>query len=488
MLLTPLSKVLRTTKDHLARLKELGIESVQDFLMYFPARYTDQSEVSDIINITLDEQITVRGEIKSIKSSAGWGSRKISVTNALISDKTGSVEAVWFNQPYLGKILSKGQEVMLFGKAKYDIKRSKIIFKSPAVERVKEMQIHTARIVPVYHETGLGEETKRPGKISSKWIREKLFPLLPFAKDFPEFLPEEIIAKLDLIEYSKAVCDVHFPESEKALDKAKRRLAFDELFLLQLAALHRKYIWRKTAADAHKQIPANWDLIKKFTASLPWQLTNAQRKAIFEIIKDMEKPYPMSRLLEGDTGSGKTVVAQAAVLHTVSAGWQACLLAPTEILAKQHINGFAKNLASFGIKVHQLLGSMKEKEKKDVIAKIKTGEAQFVIGTHAVIQERVSFKNLGLAIIDEQHRFGVRQREILKTFGSPHMLSLTATPIPRTLALVLYGDQELSILDEMPPGRQKIITHVVPERKRTAAYKWIKKEIEKGSQAFIILP
>ncbi|MFA6520781.1 MAG: ATP-dependent DNA helicase RecG [Candidatus Gracilibacteria bacterium] len=488
MLKTPLNKAIKTTAQHLHRLKEMGIESVEDFLMYFPARYTDQSEVTDIINITLEEQITVRGEIKSIKSSAGWGSRRMSVTNAIISDKTGSVEAVWFNQPYLGKMLLRGQEIMLLGKAKYDIKRSKIIFRSPVVEQVKETQIHTARIVPVYHETGLGEETKRPGKISSKWIREKLFPLLPFTKDFPEFLPEECIKKFSLMQYPEAIKNAHFPESEVALEKAKKRLSFDELFLLQLAALHRKHIWRKTAAQAQKQIPANWDLIKEFTQSLPWALTNAQKKSVYEIIKDMERPFPMSRLLEGDTGSGKTVVAQAAVLHAVKANWQACLLAPTEILAKQHFNSFEKNLSQFGIKTHLLLGSMTNKEKNAVIEQLKNGKIQFIIGTHALIQERISFKKLGLAIIDEQHRFGVRQREILKTFGSPHMLSMTATPIPRTLALVLYGDQELSILDEMPPGRQKIITRVVPENKRAEAYKWIEKEIEKGRQAFIIFP
>lgn len=477
-LAAPLSKVLRTTQFHIRRLKDLGIENVKDFLTYFPRMYTDQREICRIIDIQIDARNTVRGTIKSIATAPTWR-RRMQVTTALLSDESGSIELVWFNQAYLAKTLIPGTEVMVAGKIKYDKKHSKIIFQNPDVEIIKPEQIHTARIVPVYHETE---------KISSKWIREKLFPLLPFAEYFPEYLPEEILKKYHLMPYSQAVRNAHFPTSGKTLEEAKHRLSFDELFLLQLAALQRRYMWRKLASKNQKQMPVDWELIKSFISSLPWSLTKAQKKAIYEIINDLARPFPMSRLLEGDTGSGKTVVAAAAVLHAIKTGFQACLLAPTEILARQHFKTFSKLLNKFEMKPELLIGAMTDKEKNAVIQKLKTGEIKFIIGTHALLQNSVSFKNLGLAVIDEQHRFGVRQREILKSYGSPHVLSLTATPIPRTLALILYGDQDLSVLDEMPEGRQKVLTRIVPEEKRQKAYKWIENEIKQGRQAFIVFP
>ena len=475
---TPLLKVLRTTQFHIRRLKDLGITRVRDFLTYFPRGYTDQREICRIIDIQVDARNTVRGTIKSIANSPTWR-RRMQVTTALLSDESGSIEIVWFNQAYLSKTLFPGTEVMVSGKVKYDKKHSKIIFQNPDIEIIKPEQIHTARIVPIYHETE---------RISSKWIREKLFPLLPFAEYFPEYLPEEILKKYRLLPYSQAVRNVHFPTSEKTLEEAKKRLSFDELFLLQFAALQRRYMWRKLAQKNQKQMLVDWELTKSFTSSLPWSLTKAQKKAIYEIINDLARPFPMSRLLEGDTGSGKTVVAAAALLHAIKTGFQVCLLAPTEILARQHFKTFSKLLSKFEIKPEILVGAMTDKEKNAVIQKLKTGEIKFIIGTHALLQNSVSFKNLGLAVIDEQHRFGVRQREILKSYGSPHILSLTATPIPRTLALILYGDQDLSVLDEMPEGRQKVLTRIVPEEKRQKAYKWIGNEIKQGRQAFIIFP
>lgn len=484
---TPLSKAIRTTPSHLRRLKEMKIETVADILTYFPWRYTDQREVTRIIDIKLDEINVIRGRLLTIKSGNPWR-RRISITTSLISDESGTVEAVWFNQPYLLRTLIQGKEVIVSGKAKYNKKKGRLFLQSPDIELIKDQQIHTARIVPVYHETEISAARKAPGKISSKWIREKLFPLMDFADEFEDFLPPEIIKEHSLMALNKAIRNVHFPESEKTLDDAKRRLGFDELFLIQLAALHRRYMWRKTSKKEHKQMPADWELMKTFTQSLPWPLTNAQKKSIYEIIKDLEQPYPMSRLLEGDTGSGKTVVAAAAILHAIKAGWQVCLLAPTEILARQHLKTITKVLAKFYIEPVLMTGSTPTKDKKSIIEGLANGSCSLVIGTHALLQEGIAFKRLGLAIIDEQHRFGVRQRELLKTHASPHVLNLTATPIPRTLALVLYGDHDLSILDEMPPGRQKIITRVVPENKRSEAYNWIKNEIEKGSQAFIIFP
>lgn len=487
MLQEPLNKAIKTTSLHLKRLKELGIETVKDFLLYFPMRHTDEREIATIAEIKGGERNVLRGVIKSIKARPPFRGR-MQVTTALISDDTGSIEAVWFNQPYLARTLVQNAEVILSGKARYDIKRGKLSLQSPTVERIKSEQVHTARIVPVYHETELGTVKRGPGKISSKWIREKLFPLMPFAHYFAEFLPEEILTTYTLMPFAEAIAGVHFPENETKLEEAKKRLAFNELFLLQLAALYRRHLWRQIAVKEQKQIPAQWDIIKEFTQSLPWQLTNAQKKAIYEIIKDLEKPFPMSRLLEGDTGSGKTIVAAAAALHAVRSGFQVCLIAPTEILARQHTKTFSKLLAPFTIEPRLLLGSTPGAEKKKRIEELASGTINCIVGTHSLLQEKISFKNLGLAIIDEQHRFGVRQREIVKSYGSPHVLSLTATPIPRTLALILYGDQDLSVLDEMPPGRQNIITRIVPEQKRNEAYQWIENEIKKGRQAFIIFP
>lgn len=486
MLDLPINKAIRTTSAHLKRLDEMGIQTVKDFLLYFPMRYTDESELSQISEIKIDEVNIVRGTIKSLNSRPSFRGR-MSIINAVISDSSGSIEVVWFNQPYLSRILHPGVDVILSGKAKFNPKKGTLSLNSPKVELIKPEQIHTARIVPVYHETDLAD-SKRPGRISSKWIREKLFPLMSATKELEEYLPEQLIKENNLSSITEAIYNIHFPASERELERAKNRLAFDELFLLQLAALHRKYHWRKISSKDGKSIKADWDLVKEFTSKLPWPLTNAQKKSVYEIIKDMEKPYPMSRLLEGDTGSGKTVVAAIAALHAVKAHYQVCLLAPTEILARQHAKTFMKLLEPFNVEPVFLFGSTPEKEKSEIRARLRTGQIPLIIGTHALIQETIEFKNLGLAIIDEQHRFGVKQRESLKSQGSPHMLSLTATPIPRTLALVLYGDQDLSVLDEMPEGRQKIVTRIIPEEKRKEAYEWIGSEIKKGRQAFIIFP
>lgn len=492
MLETPLAKAFRTTSQHLRRLKELGVETVKDFLLYFPHRYTDQREVLRIIDIQLDQINTIRGILKTIKNTAMW-KRRMNITKGLVSDSTGTVEMVWFNQPYLARTLQPNTEVIVSGKAKYDAKRGTIVFQNPAIEAVKEAQVHTARIVPVYHETELGNTPRsgalrRTRRLSSKWIREKLFSLLPFAKQFPEFLPASVVKKYGLMAFSEAVANAHFPSSETSLDAAKHRLAFNELFILQLAAFYRRYVWRSAATKNQKQITPNWELMKEFTSSLPWPITAGQKKAIYEILTDAEKPFPLSRLLEGDTGSGKTVVAAAVALQVIRAGFQVCLLAPTEILARQHLKTFSKLLAPFAIKPILLVGSTLQKEKRNITIDLSQGLIQCIIGTHSVIQKSVHFSNLGLAIIDEQHRFGVKQRELLKSYGSPHLLSLTATPIPRTLALILYGDQDLSILDEMPPGRHTIVTRIVPEEKRRECYQWIEQEIKKDRQAFIIFP
>lgn len=491
MLTTPLSKAIRTTSTHIKRLKELGIETVEDFLLNFPHRYTDERMVTPIAEIQVGEPATVRGRVASIVSRSVFRKR-MKIITALVTDASGSVQVVWFNRGFLAQQLTQGSEIVLAGKPRFDTRKGIIMFNSPEVELVKEEQIHTARIVPVYHQTELSPDKKaggRTGKISSKWLREKLHPLLSAADELEEFLPEKMRTQYKLIGYSDAIKSAHFPKDEGTLDVAKRRLAFNELFLLQLAALSRRAQWRAAAHNAKRPpLTADWELIKRFSQSLPWPLTNAQKKAIFEIISDLEKPYPMSRLLEGDTGSGKTVVAAAAILHTITAGLQVALLAPTEILARQHAKTLMQVLKPFGITPALLVGATPAAEKRAVINGLATGTLSLVVGTHALLREDIRFKNLGLAVVDEQHRFGVRQREALKDHGSPHLLAMSATPIPRTLALVLYGDQDLSILDEMPAGRQTIMTRIVPEEKRTQSYTWIESQIGEGRQAFIIFP
>lgn len=476
MLKTPLKDILRTTSRHLSRLKDLGINTAQDLLLYYPRTYNDRSDITKIANLDTENVNTVKGILTHLFSRRTKHGKYI--TTGKLTDDTGSVQVIWFNQPHIKRILSSGAEVVLTGKVKFSFGRLSLM--SPSYELQKEEQIHSERIVPVYHETE---------GISSKWLREKIKPLVDeWASRFHEYMPMEIIDKYNFPVFSEAVKNIHFPENEELLHKAKERLSFDELFLLQLKALKKKWQWQQIAAEEQKQIPQNIKLIKEFLNSLPFELTNAQKKSLIEILRDLEKPYPMSRLLQGDVGSGKTVVAAATILNVVESGYQCALMAPTEILAKQHYNTIYNYLKPYGYNIQFITGSTTESQKKDITRQMKNGTADIVIGTHALIQEKIGFKKLGFAIIDEQHRFGVKQRSILKSFGSPHLLSLSATPIPRTLAMTLYGDQDLSIIDELPKGRQKTITRLIPEKKRIDAYRWIEDQIKKGRQVFVICP
>lgn len=485
MLDTPLNEKLKTTKAHLKKLEELGVRTVRDLLLYLPRRYTDSIAIRPIASVKVGELVTVRGTLRSISTRSALRKR-MGITTALISDESGSIEATWFNQAYLANMFAKGEEVMLTGKPRFKKGKSEIVFSAATMEKTNKEAIHGGRIVPIYPETELDSTSEKKRRLSSKWLREKLFALMPATSEFEDPLPEDVRAAHQLLEYGEALCGAHFPESAAVLEKAKHRLAFQELFFLQLAALHRRALDR-TKIKNPKIIPLDWESVKKFTAGLPWQLTNAQRRALFEIITDLTKPHPMSRLLEGDTGAGKTVVAAAALYRAIQAGFQGCLLAPTEILARQHFNSLSELLHPHGIKPTLLIGALGEKEKKDIKKRICDGSISFLVGTHALLSDGVRFANLGLAVVDEQHRFGVRQREQLKEFG-PHILHMTATPIPRTLALTLYGEHDLSILDEKPAGREKIVTRIVPEEKRAEAYAWIRDKIGEGRQIFFVFP
>lgn len=479
MLQAPLAEILRTNKDHLAKLSDLGVNTVDDLIKYFPRAYTDNSTYTKVIDMKIDETNTVLGQIKSLVTIRTRHGKKI--TKGIFQDDTGSIEVMWFNQPHLQYMLPKNKEIVLSGKLK--LSGNKLLFQAPSYEVLDNFkeQVHTGRIVPVYHETE---------GISSKWLREKIKPLIDdWLTIYEEYLPEEIIKEENLLDIKTAIRNVHFPENDELLNKAKQRLAFDELFLLQLKVLLKKSEWQHQQSKENKSMETKAETLKQFIESLPFELTGAQKRVVKEILEDLKRPFPMHRLLQGDVGSGKTIVAAIAALNAVKNGYQVVIMAPTEILAKQHYQSLSKFLKSHQLNIQFIAGSTTASQKTEVIRQMKTGTADIIIGTHALIQDKIGFKKLGLAIIDEQHRFGVQQRITLKTIGdSPHLLSLSATPIPRTLAITIYGDQDLSILDEMPKGRQEIITRIVPEKKRIDAYRWIEAQTLKGRQTFVICP
>ena len=478
MLNRSLAGILRTTKKHINKLESLEIRTIKDLLLYFPRTYNDTTEYTKISDIRLNEVNTVKGKLSSlfnIQSKFGK-----TITRGIISDETGSTNVVWFNQAHLIKILPRSSDIVLSGKAKMSF--GKVSLQSPSYELQNKTgeQIHSGRIVPIYHETE---------GINSKWMREKLKPLMTeWIAHFKEYMPQEILDEHELIGLKEAIANIHFPTDSSQLQKARERLAFDELFLLQLKVLQKKWYWQKTAEGEAKEISIKSKNVRHCIENLTFELTEAQKRVLKEVHGDLIRSFPMTRLIQGDVGSGKTIVAALNALHVVENGYQVAIMAPTEILAKQHYSTFVKTLQKYGLNLQFISGSTTKKQKEDVIRQMKTGTVDIVIGTHSLIQKDISFKNLGLAIIDEQHRFGVKQREILKSFGSPHLLSMTATPIPRTLAITVYGDQDISIIDEMPKGRQKIITHVIPEKKRIEAYRWIEDQINKGRQAFVICP
>jgi ATP-dependent DNA helicase RecG len=484
------------------RMKRLGLRTIRDLLFYFPNRYEDFSNLKPISKIKINEICTVEGKIIGIKTSRTW-KKKLIITEALIEDQTGAVKAVWFNQPYLDKTLRKGTRLFISGKI--SLANDGASFSNPAYEKISDNDfggaIHTGRLVPIYPEI-IG--------ISSRWFRYLIRQALEELKGrIPEILPQKITTENKFETLEKSLWQIHFPDSEENAKKAKERFCFEELFGIEIMVLRERAKLNKEKANAFE---INLDAIKKFVASLPFKLTDGQKKSAWRILKDMEKSQPMNRLLEGDVGSGKTIVAAMAALNTAKAGWQTAFMAPTEILAKQHFHGIAKLFSIFNFNVGLLTGKQDryyskklkndyiEISRKKLLEKALSGDMNILIGTHALIQDKVKFGKLGLVILDEQHRFGVEQRAKLvkspfrkstdKTQGLiiPHLLSMTATPIPRTLALTIYGDLDLSLLDELPKGRKKIITKVVPPEERQETYEFIKKEIKQGRQAFVICP
>ena len=462
----------RIFKTYASRLENLGIVTFEDFLLHLPSRYEDYSLVSKIGQVQIGETVTVQGQVLDVKNNYMRGARIKNMQKITLVDDTGSIELTWFNQPFLLKAILPNSTISASGRVGRFGK--KLSMQSPVYEVFYNEQtsaIHTARLIPVYPETK---------GISSKWLRRQVHNLLQNHKEeLAEYLPEIILQKNHFMQLADAIKAVHFPKDLETAARARERLAFDELFLLQLAAQKRRTEWRKTQTITPFQIQKFQKEIKSCITSLPFQLTNAQQKAVDDILRDLAKDKPMNRLLQGDVGSGKTVVAAIAMYVAHLNGYQSVLMAPTEILANQHFKTIEKFLSPFGVKVDLVTGSKKLKTKPDIL-----------IGTHAVLAEKIIFKNLGLVIIDEQQRFGVEQRGLIKQKGeNPHLLTMTATPIPRTVALTMYGDLDLSYLHEMPTGRKKVKTWVVPPEKRDGAYAWIRKQIkETQSQAFIVCP
>ncbi|MDO8567568.1 MAG: ATP-dependent DNA helicase RecG, partial [Dehalococcoidales bacterium] len=476
-----------------ARFAKLGVKTVRDLLYFFPHRHLDYSQVKTISQLKEGQEETIIANVWEARVSMPGGRRS---TEATIGDATGNMRVVWFNQPYLAKKLTTNTRIVLSGKV--GLFRGQHVFESPEWEILENQDlIHTGRLVPVYPLTeGLHQRQVR--KLMKSLVDQ-------YAWQVEDFLPAEIKDRVGLIGLPLALSQAHFPDSEKDKDRARVRLAFDELLLLQLGVMSKKRDWQQSQPGNpfETEVP----LLETFLKCLPFALTEAQQKVLKEILADLRKSQAMSRLLQGEVGSGKTVVATAALLVAVGNGFQGAIMAPTEILAEQHFATLSMLLSRAGheegegylrsysgllprpLNVALLLGDSSQAKKREVQARLKDGSIDIVIGTHALVQKSVGFHRLGLAVVDEQHRFGVEQRSALRQKGySPHMLVMTATPIPRTLALTLYGDLDLSVIDQLPPGRQVIKTKWLRPDQRNSAYAFIRKQVVGGRQAFIICP
>jgi len=487
--------VIRGISSTLAtKFGKLGVKSIRDLLFFFPHRHLDYSQTKSISQLTQGEEETIIANVWQAQQIMLGGRRS---TEAIVGDETGNVRVVWFNNPYLAKNLATNMRVVISGRV--GLFNGRHVFESPEWELVNDRElIHTARLVPVYPLTQ-GLRPRQVRKLMKGVIDQ-------WARQVEDFLPPELKERCDLLELPRAVSQAHFPEDEAVKDKARVRLAFDELFLLQLGVLSKKRDWQESQPGSPFGIER--PKLDTFVKSLPFELTQAQHRVLDEILADLQKPQPMSRLLQGEVGSGKTVVATAALLMAAANGYQGAFMVPTEILAEQHFSTICQLLSRTGrqeaeedylhiysgllphpLTVALLIGDITQARKQELQQLILDGDIDIVIGTHALIQKGVEFRHLGLAVVDEQHRFGVTQRSELRQKGfNPHVLVMTATPIPRTLALTLYGDLDLSAIDQLPPGRQAVKTKWLKPQQRDSAYAFIHRQVASGRQAFIICP
>ena len=491
---SPITAVKGISTSLATKFGKLGVKTIRDLLYFFPHRHLDYSQIKHISQLTEGDEQTIMANVWQAQVTR-LGYRQ--GTEAIVGDETGNMRVVWFNQPYLAKRLSTNVRIVLSGRV--SLFKGHPVFESPEWEFVEDKDlVHTGRLVPVYSLTR-GLYPRQVRKLMKEVVDQ-------WAWQVGDFLPSALRERCDLLELPQAISQAHYPEDEMVKDRARVRLAFDELFLLQLGVVSRKHDWQETQPDSAFSI--DQELINSFIQSLPFELTTAQKRVLEEMLDDMQRPQPMSRLLQGEVGSGKTVVATAALLTAVANGFQGAFMAPTEILAKQHFATLCHLLSRAGsrdeetpylsrfsgllsrpITVALLIGDITPSQKKELQQRIMDGDVDIAIGTHALIQKGVDFNKMGLAVVDEQHRFGVTQRSALRQKGfRPHMLVMTATPIPRTLALTLYGDLDLSVIDELPPGRQTVKTKWLKPVQRESAYNFIRKQVSSGHQTFIICP
>lgn len=458
------------------KMHKMEIRTLEDLVFHFPRRYEDRSRLTPIAEVQDGSFETVSGTVTA--KSESRPRRGLVISKVLIDDGSGVMVLLWFNQPFRSAQLMKGMKLYASGKVERNYRE--IQMNNPEYElESDEDTLNTGRIVPVYPST---ENLSQ--KVLRKIVRQNLESSLHL---FEDALPEEIRSRHAFLDYRSALSMIHFPEDFEALEKARRRLIYDELFFLELGLLRFKKDRQVIEKEHHYK--ADTGILTSFEQHLPFALTRAQKKVVEEITGDLFTTRPMCRLVQGDVGSGKTVVAAYAILAAVSSGYQGGVMAPTEILAEQHYKKFRELLAPLNIEVGLLIGSLSRKEKELQRSRIKSGDMQVVIGTHALIQEEVEFSNLRLVVVDEQHRFGVLQRaELQKKGTNPDMLVMTATPIPRTLALTLYGDLDISVIDELPPGRKPVISRWCRSREAPRIYQFIKSEIRKGRQAYLVCP
>ena len=455
-------------------LNKLGIFNLQDLITYFPREYEDRGKPKKIAELEDGEEVlicaTPISRLNEVKIR-----NNLTLCSLVVSDETGKMKITWYNQSYLKNMFKPNLKYKFFGKVskKYGTPE----MKSPVYE-LENSNKNTGKIIPIYPLTyKLTQNTIR--KIIENGLNE-------VNEKLPETLPKYLLEKYNLYDYNTAIKQIHFPDNFACFNLARKRLVFEELFSMQLAllSLKNKYEIKKPGITFDKNVKMS-EIIDK----LPFKLTKAQLRVLEDIDKDMESSKPMNRLLQGDVGSGKTIVALISTYKAVKSGYQAVIMAPTAILATQHLESFNDILSSIGIKCELLISGISKKKKEELLQRLDNGEIDILIGTHAVLEENVKFKNLGLVVTDEQHRFGVRQRSIVAQKGNnPDVLVMTATPIPRTLALILYGDLDISIIDELPPNRKKIETYAVTKGMEQRVNNFISKNIDEGRQCYVVCP
>ena len=453
------------------RLAKLGIVTVRDLLYHLPRRYEDSRDVVPIAELRPGEVQTSLVRVTDVRAVQ----RRMHLLQVSVEDSTGVAEAIWFNQPFRQRDLRPGTTLFLRGK----VKPGRLpTFQAPVYERPRSEQRHLGRLAPVYPETH---------KLSTRMLRSFMEPALAAAVAIPDPVPPPVRERESLPDLGEALRQAHFPDDQGSADRARERIAFEELFLIQVAAERAR---RRRLGSVGVTVPYDVEAAREFTRGLPFKLTDGQRVAAHEILTDMAKTGPMNRLLQGDVGSGKTVVAAMAALLTHRAGLQTAVMAPTEILARQHAQTLDALLAPHGLVPRLLVGSTTATARREVLEALAGGQDSLIVGTHALIEDDVVLRRLGLAVVDEQHRFGVAQRQRLrqKSGAMPNFLAMTATPIPRSLALTLYGDVDVSELRELPPGRQAVDTSVVAPHRRDAAYGFVGDQLHGGRQAFVICP